>query len=178
MRRWPGWPLKTSKSAVTQLMRIAWRTVGSVSPRVLADTDALHDRFADLRRLGNDQIYYKRGHRYLTVVIDHDSGRLVWAAQGRDKATLQTFVELLGRQRCTEITHVSADGADFISTVAAKNCPQAVRCTDPFPVVRWATEAPDLIRRQAWNKARKLAKATPETWTGKTARRCTAATGK
>lgn len=95
----------------------------------------------------------------MTVVIDHDSGRLVWAAPGHDKATLQSFFDLLGPQRCTEITHVSADGADFISTVVAKNCPHAVRCADPFHVVRWATEALDLVRRQAWNEARKLAQA-------------------
>jgi transposase len=82
---------QTSKSAVTELMRIAWRTVGSIVARVWADTEMLHDRFAGLRRLGIDEISYKRGHRYLTVVIDHDSGRLVWAAPGRDMATLQTF---------------------------------------------------------------------------------------
>ena len=68
---------QTSKSAVTELMRIAWRTVGSIIARVWADTETLHDRFAGLRRLGIDEISYKRGHRYLTVVIDHDSGRLV-----------------------------------------------------------------------------------------------------
>ena len=151
---------QTSKSAVTHLMRIAWRTVGSIITRVWADTDRLHDRFANLRRLGIDEISYKRGHRYLTVVIDHDSGRLVWAAAGHDMATLQTFFDLLGPQRCAQITHVSADGADFISTMVAKNCPGAVRCADPFHVVRWATEALDLVRRQAWNDARRMARAT------------------
>ena len=151
---------QTSKSAVTQLMRIAWRMVGSIITRVWADTDRLHDRFANLRRLGIDEISYKRGHRYLTVVIDHDSGRLVWAAPGHDMATLQTFFDLLGPQRCAQITHVSADGADFISTMVAKNCPGAVRCADPSHVVRWATEALDLVRRQAWNDARRMARAT------------------
>jgi transposase len=52
-----------------------WRTVGSIIARVWADTEKLHDRFAGLRRLGIDEVSYKRGHRYLTVVIDHDSGR-------------------------------------------------------------------------------------------------------
>ncbi len=158
---------QTSKSAVTQLIRIAWRTVGSIIARVWADTDRLHDRFADLRRLGIDEISYKRGHRYLTVVIDHDSGRLVWAAPGHDMATLQTFFDLLGPQRCARITHVSADGADFISTMVAKNCPSAVRCADPFHVVRWATEALDEVRRQAWNDARRLARATEKRGLGR-----------
>ncbi len=40
-------------------------------------------RSAGHRRIGIDEISYKRHHRYLTVVVDHDSGRLVWAAPGR-----------------------------------------------------------------------------------------------
>lgn len=143
-----------SKTAVTELMRIAWRTVGAIITRVWADTEKLHDRFDGLRRIGIDEISYKRGHRYLTVVVDHDSGRLVWAAPGRDKATLGLFFDALGEQRCAQITHVSADGADWISGVVAERCPNAVRCADPFHVVRWATDALDEVRRAAWNQAR------------------------
>ena len=84
-----------SRSAVTELMRIAWRTVGAIISRVWADVEQLHDRFARLRRIGIDEISYKRGHKYLTVVVDHDSGRLVWAAPGRDKATLDSFFDAL-----------------------------------------------------------------------------------
>ncbi len=71
-----------SKTAVCELMRIAWRTVGAIVARVWADTEKRIDRFANLRRIGIDEISYKRHHRYLTVVVDHDSGRLVWAAPG------------------------------------------------------------------------------------------------
>jgi transposase len=143
-----------SKSAVTELMRIAWRTVGAIITRVWADVEALGDRFAGLRRIGIDEISYKKGHRYLTIVVDHDTGRLVWAAPGRDKATLAAFFEALGPDRCAEITHVSADGADWIAAVVAERCPNAVRCADPFHIVKWATEALDEVRRQAWNEAR------------------------
>jgi len=143
-----------SKSAVTDLMRIAWRTVGAIITRVWADVEQLHDRFAGLRRIGIDEISYKRGHRYLTVLVDHDSGRLVWAAPGRDKATLGLFFDALGEERCAQITHVSADGADWISGVVAERCPNAVRCADPFHVVRWGTDALDEVRREAWNEAR------------------------
>jgi len=65
---------QTSKTAVTELIRVAWRTVGSVVSRVWADTEALHDRFAALTRIGIDEISYRRGHLYLLVVVDHDTG--------------------------------------------------------------------------------------------------------
>lgn len=148
-----------SKSAACELMRIAWRTVGSIITRVWADVEGQHDRFAGLARIGIDEISYKRGHKYLTVVVDHDTGRLVWACPGRDKATLSRFFDLLGAGRCEQITQVSADGAAWIAAVVAEKCPNAVRCADPFHVVKWATDALDEVRRQAWNDARKAARA-------------------
>jgi transposase len=146
--------VQCSRSAVVELMRVAWRTVGSIVTRVSADVDAAVDRLDGLRRIGVDEISYKRGHRYLTVVVDHDSRRLVWAAPGRDEATLERFFDALGPQRCALVTHVSADAAAWIARVVARRCPDAVVCTDPFHVVAWATEALDEVRRAVWNEAR------------------------
>ena len=84
-----------SKKAITELMRIAWRTVGSIITRVWADTAADIDAFAGLTRIGIDEISYKRRHKYLTVVVDHDSGRLVWAHPGKDRATVRAFFDAL-----------------------------------------------------------------------------------
>jgi len=83
----------TAKSTVCELMRIAWRTVGSIIARVVDDGRSAHDPFDGLVRIGIDEISYKKGHRYLTIVVDHDSGRLVWAAVGRDKKTLLGILE-------------------------------------------------------------------------------------
>ena len=47
-----------SKSAVVELMRVAWRTVGAILARVWADVEAVHDRYAGLRRIGIDEISY------------------------------------------------------------------------------------------------------------------------
>jgi transposase len=73
-----------SKTAVCQLMRIAWRSVGAIVARVCADVDAVTDRFAGLRRIGIDEISYKKGRKYRTIVVDHDGGLLVWAAEGHE----------------------------------------------------------------------------------------------
>jgi len=158
---------QASKSTVTALMRIAWRTVGSIITRVWADVDARCDRLAGLRRIGIDEISYKKGHKYLMVVVDHDARRLVWAAPGRTSATVREFFDLLGEERCAQITHVSADGADFIDTIVADRCPNAVRVADPFHVVKWATDALDEVRRGAWNDARALARSEPKRGRGR-----------
>ena len=146
--------VRTSKSAVMELMRVAWRTVGVIVARVNADVDATVDRLDGLRRIGIDEISYKKGHRFLTIVVDHDSGRLVWAAPGRDYSTLHGFFDDLGEERATQLTHISADMADWIARVVALRAPGAVRCADPFHIVAWAGEALDIERRRAWNDAR------------------------
>ncbi len=144
-----------SKSAVRDLLRVAWRTVGSIVTRVVADAEEATDRFAGLRRIGIDEISYKRGHKYLTVVVDHDSGVLVWAHPGRDQKTLSRFFDRLGEERCTAITLVSADAAEWIANVVAARCANAELCMDPFHVVQWATKALDEVRREVWNAARR-----------------------
>jgi len=163
-----GWlAVQCSKTAVTELMRIGWRTVGAIVTRVCADIDATHDRLAGLRRIGIDEISYKRGHKYLTVVVDHDARRLVWAVPGRDKATLGRFFDALGEQRCAQITHVTADAADWIAAVVKERCPTAVRCGAvrgrlPRRGVGNRRPRSGQVRRQAWNDARRLARTEPK----------------
>jgi len=152
-----------SKSAVVDLLRIAWRTVGAIIARVEADVDAALDRLDGLARIGIDEISYKRGHRYLTVVVDHDTGRLVWAAPGRDEATLCRFFDELGDARAAQITHVSADMAGWIARVVTRRAPTATRCADPFHIVAWATDALDIERRRAWNQATGRRRTNPAT---------------
>jgi transposase len=146
----------TSKAAVAELMQTTWRTVGQIVTRVVADADAAAgDRLAGVRRIGIDEVSYKRGHKYLSVVVDHDTGRLLWVADGRDKKTLAGFFDALGEQRCRQITLVSADGADTIADLVGLRCPTAKLCMDPFHVVVWVQHALDLVRRQVWNTLRR-----------------------
>jgi transposase len=87
-------------------------------------------------------------------VVDHDTGRLVWAAPGRDRKTVEKFLDLLGKQRCHEIKLVSCDMATWITGPVAERCPNASVCYDPFHLVKLATDALDDIRREVWNEAR------------------------
>jgi transposase len=147
--------VNTSKSAVSALMRIAWRTVGSICERVAAEAQREVDLLAGLKRIGIDEISHRKGQRYLTVVVCHDTGRLVWAAAGRDRATVERFLDELGEERCSQIELVSCDMAAWISGPIADRLPNAERCVDPFHVVQLATDALDEIRREVWNDARR-----------------------
>jgi len=147
--------VNTSKSAVAELMRIAWRTVGSICERVCDEAQREVDLLDGLRRIGIDEISHRKGQRYLTVVVDHDTGRLVWAAAGRDRKTVEAFFDALGETRCKQIELVSCDMAGWIAGPVADRLPDAVRCVDPFHVVMLATDALDEVRREVWNDARR-----------------------
>ena len=144
----------TAKSTVCELMRVAWRSVGAIIDRVVTDASSPHDPFSALLRIGIDEISYKKRHRYLTVVVDHGSGRLIWAGVGREKATLSGFFDALGEDRSKQIEVVTADGASWIGDVVRERCPNATLCIDAFHVVSWATDALDAVRREVWNLAR------------------------
>ena len=156
----------SSKTAITSLMRISWRTAGVIIARVAADAEAAGDRLAGLRRIGIDEISYKRGHKYLVIVVDHDTRKLVWAAAGRSRATVGAFFDALGPERTAQLTHVSADGAEWIAGPVRQRAPQAVLCADPFHVVSWAAEALDEVRRGVWRAARQVPGAIKDTPTG------------
>ena len=145
----------TSKSAVAELQRVAWRTVGRILTRVAAEQQAKVDLLAGLRRIGIDEISHRRGQRYLTVVVDHDTGRLVWAMPGRDRQTVHAFFDTLGPERCERIELVSCDMASWIAAPVAERVPHAERCVDPFHVIQLATDALDEVRREVWNEARR-----------------------
>ncbi len=128
-------------------MRIAWRSTSDIVTRVVTGRAEQIDRLAGLRRIGVDEISYRKGQRFLLLVVHHDTGQLVWAGQDRTAATLRRFFDELGTDRAHALTHVSADGAEWIHAVVAQHAPAAVLCLDAFDVVAWATKALDEVRR-------------------------------
>ena len=139
----------TGPSSITETT-----TVGRILQSVGDEARGRVDLLAGLRRIGIDELSHRKGHKYVTVVIDHDSGRLVWMAPGRDKETLGRFFDELGPERSGALEVVSADGAEWIDVVVKERAPQATRCLDPFHVVQWATGALDEVRREKWNELR------------------------
>jgi transposase len=143
----------TALSVLTVFLRIAWRTVAAIVTRVIADGRDTNDLLAGLVRIGIDEISYRKGQRYLTVIVDHGTGRLVWAKEGRNQETLGKFFDELGTGRTGRLTHVSCDGADWIHALVRQRAPQAVICLDPFHVVAWAMKALDKVRVRTMAKA-------------------------
>jgi transposase len=136
----------TDQTQVGRLTAIAWPTVGSIVTRVV--TRRLEpDRLKGLRRLGVDEFSFRKRHRYLTVVVDHDRRRIVWAAEGRNAETLRAFFEELGPQACAAIHLVTMDMAGSYQKAVREWLPNAKIVFDRFHVQQLATQALDDVRR-------------------------------
>ena len=99
---------RMDKTAITRLLRCSWQAVANIVTRVVAD-HIDDDRLNDVYRIGVDEVSYRKGHRYLTVVADHDrDGAVIWAGEGKSGATLERFFDELGPQRSKQITAASA----------------------------------------------------------------------
>ena len=148
---------RMDKTSIARLCRVSWRTVGRACERVVA-TELDPGRLDGLFRIGVDEISWRKHHKYLTLVIDHDRGKVIWGAKGRDSATLDEFFDELGAQRAGLIEAVSLDlGPAYLKSVRAEgHAPQAVVCADPFHVVKLVGDALDEVRRDLWQQLRRL----------------------
>ena len=145
---------KADKTTVATFARVAWRTVGAMCQRV-AGEKLDPDRLAGLVDLGVDEISWRKHHKYLTLVSDHDTSRIVWGTTGKTAAALDRFFDDLPEGGAELIEAVSMDlGPAYAKTVRAR-APQAVLCFDPFHVIKLATDALDAVRRQVWHSARR-----------------------
>ena len=149
----------SNKTFVAEYMRINWRTVGNIITRVYEEQGPSQTiLFSNLKNIGIDETAYKKGHKYITVIVNHDTGRVIWVGVGKTEESLDVFFKLLTKEQCKSIVAVTADGADYIAKCVNKWCPQAELCMDPFHVVSWATKALDETRRRVWNEVRKTSK--------------------
>jgi transposase len=137
-----------AKTPIAGMLRIAWDTVGRIVERVVAD-HLDETRLAGLVAIGVDEISYRRGQRYLTSVVDHNTGAIVWCSPGRNAATLQAFFDELG-DRKHSIRAVSIDMSGGYEKAIRDNT-HAEICFDPFHVVRLGQRAVDQVRRDEWN---------------------------
>jgi len=139
------------KSAVTKLLGIAWVSVGAIVERVVA-RNLDPDRLCGVRNIGIDEFSYRKHHRYLTVVVDHDRKRVIWAGKGRSAETLGAFFELLDPAQREAIATVTMDMAGGYIKAVEHYLPKAQIIFDRFHVQCLASTAVDEVRRAQQRK--------------------------
>jgi len=152
-RRWVGGlcavlPLKD----VAEHVHVAEDTVRSIDKEYLKAKYPPPD-LRNLRTIAVDEIAYRKGHKYLTLVLNHDTGEVIWTGEGRREATLASFFEAIGPAIASQIEFVSMDmAAPFINAVTAA-CPKASIVFDRFHVAKHMNEAVNDTRKLTMAKA-------------------------
>lgn len=142
-----------NKNAAADRYDVSWKAVNNMCVRLAGEALDRVDLLDGLTAIAIDEVKYKKGHKYLTVVCDHVTGRVIWAHDGRSKETVGAFFDALG-DRAELLAFVTADGAGWIRDVVAERAPDAIVCLDTFHVIKWATDALDEVRRVEWNRLR------------------------
>jgi transposase len=135
-------------SAVAEYFRISWSSVRRIVEGVVARAFDADSALDGLRVIGIDEISYRRHHHYLTVVVDHVSGRVVWAGKDRKAKTLLRFFRALGPERAAQLEAISADMWEPYLMVIRRKAPQARIIFDRFHLVRHLNNALTKVRQQ------------------------------
>ncbi|BCY09306.1 ISL3 family transposase [Actinoplanes sp. L3-i22] len=134
---------RMSKTGVAKVLGTTWEKVDALV-RNLVDEHLDIDRLDNVYRIGVDEIAYRRGRQFLTVVADHDTGRVLFIGEGRNQQVFGDFLTSLGTEGMARIEAVSMDMTAIYRKAATTHLPHAPICLDPFHVVKWAGEALDL----------------------------------
>ena len=171
---------KTDKTATCRLTRIDWQTIGRIIERV-GEEMLCEDRLSDLFDVSIDEVAWRKGHRYLTLVGDHRRRCVVWGCEGKGQAAADQFFseldpkpdqgaespetgaeqptaersELKIGERAAKLTAVSMDMGEGYAKSVREHAPQAVICIDNYHVVALATKALDEVPREHGNELRR-----------------------
>jgi len=128
-------------------MEIDWETVKDAEVRYIRGL--LRKRNLDgVTRIGIDEVSYKKGHKYLTLVTDLDGHRVIYATHGNDGRAIGRFLTWFGPMRCRRLKVVVTDMHDPYLKVLRERLPHAALVFDHFHVSKVVHDALDEIRRR------------------------------
>lgn len=140
-----------SLKEVSGLVGLDWKTVKRIDKKHIQQTLT---KLCDLSptSIGVDEVAYEKGHKYLTIVRDVDTCRVIWVGEDRKQSTLDEFFEELGEEKSERIKTVVMDMWDpYIASV--KKHTSAGIVFDKFHVAKKANEALDKIRKKEFSDA-------------------------
>lgn len=133
---------------VAEHFGLSWHTVKEIDHRRLV-AEVGTPCYDGLRLLAIDEIAIRKRHRYMTIVLDLEAGRIVWVGEGRSSETLRSFFEELSPAQLASIEAIAADMSPPFRKAIRTWCPQAALVFDFFHVVaKYGREVIDIIRAQ------------------------------
>jgi transposase len=141
------WAKRLSWSEVAESFQTSWEKVAQ-SVALAVAWGLAHRDLAGVKAIGVDEIQWRLGHKYLTVVYQIDEGakRLLWVGKDRTIETLTEFFDSFGAQRSAQLQFVCSDmWRPYLKVIAAR-ASQAVHVLDRFHIMAKLNKAIDEVR--------------------------------
>jgi len=136
---------------IAALLHLSWDTIKSVVQRRL-EKDYRRIGYRRIKHIAIDELYLGRSARYVTLVVDMDTGRIIWVGKGKGASALQEFwrrVKLSGAR----IKAVAMDMSNAYAASVRERAPHAIVTFDRFHVIKLMNERLDELRRDLVNQA-------------------------
>lgn len=143
---------------VSRHLGLDWKTVKAIDQKFLEEQFGQTD-YRGLRILAVDEISIRKGHRYLTVVLDYETGRVVWVGEDRKARTLRRFFSGMSREQRQALKAVVMDMWDPYIVAVRTKVPHVKIVFDLFHVVAQFSRIIDKVRNSEYGKASKANKA-------------------
>jgi transposase len=142
------WARRLSWQETARVFGTSWQRVFQAVKHAVM-WGIVHDVWRDVRTLGVDEIAWRKGHSYLTMVyqLDEDRKRLLWVGQDRETKTLERFFNCLGKEQSGQLEFVCSDMWRPYVGVIAERAEDAVHVLDRFHIMRLMNKAIDEVRR-------------------------------
>lgn len=144
-----SWAKKLSWTEVARTFHTSWNTVFR-SVEMAVQWGRAHMDMTGITAIGVDEIAWKKGHKYLTLVYQINEGckRLLWIGENRTEKAFTGFFEWLTPERSLQIKFVCSDMWKPFLNVIAKQAAQAVNVLDRFHIMAHMNKAIDKVRAQ------------------------------
>jgi transposase len=150
-----NWAKRLSWKETAVAFRTTWEKVFH-SVEWAVQWGLAHRDLSNVQSIGVDEILWHRGHKYLTVVYQIDSGckRLLWVGKDRTVKTLLRFFRAFGKERSSQLRFICSDMWKPYLSVIAKKAAQAIHVLDRFHIAMHMNKAIDEVRAQETRELR------------------------
>lgn len=143
-------------SDIAKHLGVGWDMIKDIHKKYLKRKYA-NPNISKVKRIGIDEFAVRRGHVYKTIVVDLDTGRIIYVGDGRGSSSLTDFWKRLKR-RDIQLELVTSDMSAAYILAVKENASEAIHVYDKFHVVQLVNEAVDKVRRSVWNQETDLEK--------------------
>lgn len=142
-----GWCKRLSIQEAADAFRTTWHHV-FCALEMAVEWGRAHMDLTGIRSIGIDEILWRRGRKFLTMVyqIDNHRKRLLWVGKERTVVTIEGFFKWFGKKKTSALHFICSDMWKPYLKIVAQKAKRAIHILDRFHIMSKMNEAIDDVR--------------------------------